>query len=84
MAPHADHLVEVGRDGFATLDRICNPRPMAQGSKSRNIPQQSHEAVTGTAAPYHDNVIDSKTAARKYKGVVVMEIYKRKFPGRSY
>jgi len=84
MAPHADRLVNVGRDGIAIIDRIYGPRPVAQGARNRYIPQQSHEAVQDTAAPYHGNVIDSMMAARKYKGVLVIEIYKSKVPGCSF
>ncbi|KAI6693014.1 hypothetical protein NL676_020724 [Syzygium grande] len=78
MAPHADRLDKVGRDGFAIIDIIYRPRPTAQGTKNRCIPQQSHEAVRDTAA---SKVIDGKMASQKYKGMVIMENYKSKVAG---
>lgn len=85
MAPHVNRLVEVGRDGFAVLDIIYSPRLMAREARNRYIPQQSHETVQDTAAPYRNDVIDSNKAAKKYKGVIIMEINKgSKVPGWSF
>ncbi|KAL3727714.1 hypothetical protein ACJRO7_032454 [Eucalyptus globulus] len=75
MAPNADRLADIGREGFALVDGFYSggtsgPAP----KKPYNVPQQ-HASIPG-----NKNVINSKKAAEKYR-VVIVEYYKKKFAG---
>ncbi|KAL3727712.1 hypothetical protein ACJRO7_032452 [Eucalyptus globulus] len=76
MANHADSLADIGRGGFALLDRFYGGGASVRAPKKPyNVPQQ-HAPI-----PSNKNVIDSKKAAEKYKGVVIVEYYKKKSAG---
>ncbi|KAI6693013.1 hypothetical protein NL676_020723 [Syzygium grande] len=70
MAPHADRLANIGRDGFELLGRFYRGGTSGQASKKQYDVQQRYAPV-----PHNENVIDCKKAAEKYKGVVIMEYY---------
>ncbi|KAI6693016.1 hypothetical protein NL676_020726 [Syzygium grande] len=76
MAPHADRLADIGREGFTLLDKLYDGGTSGQAPKKQyNVPQQYGPA------PSDKNVIDCKKAAQKYKGVLIMEYNKKKFAG---
>ncbi|KAI6693012.1 hypothetical protein NL676_020722 [Syzygium grande] len=64
MAPQANRLADIGREGFDLVDRFYG------GGTSNQVPKKQYNAPQ-QYAPDHSNqtVIDSKKAAKKYKGV---------------
>ncbi|KAL3727710.1 hypothetical protein ACJRO7_032450 [Eucalyptus globulus] len=72
MAPHANRLADIGREGFAIVDRFYG-----EGT-SGPVPKKQYKVPKQYASvPSDKNAIDSKKAAEKYKGTVVTKYYKK-------
>ncbi|KAI6693015.1 hypothetical protein NL676_020725 [Syzygium grande] len=76
MAPHANRLADIGKEGFALVDRFYGGGTSGRAPKKQNNVPQQYAPV-----PRDEKEIDCKKAAQKYKGMFVMEYYKKKFGG---
>lgn len=66
MASHPNHLADIGREGFALVDRFFG------GGKPVRAPKKQYRVLKNYASvTSNENIIDSKMAAEKYKGTVV-------------
>jgi len=76
MAPHPNRLANIGREGFALVDRFYD------GVTADRSPKKQYNVVHKQApVPSDEKVIDCKKAAKKYEGMLVVDYCKKKFGG---
>ncbi|KAK7412918.1 hypothetical protein VNO78_04678 [Psophocarpus tetragonolobus] len=76
---HQSDLVKIGLEGFDLIDRFYGApirRPVANGGKQR----QGRWGVQATQNHKEDTVLNSKEAASKFGGIVVMNYYPKTKP----
>ncbi|KAL3727711.1 hypothetical protein ACJRO7_032451 [Eucalyptus globulus] len=66
MAPHANRLADIGREGFALVNRFYGRGTSGQAPKRQYDVPKKYSPV-----PSDEREIDCKKAAKKYNGMVV-------------
>ena len=74
MAPPIDQLVKIGLEGFDLIDKVCGPRPPRRSSGGVPYPRQGRWGFQAFNGKNEEEavIINSKDAARRYHGVVVV------------
>ncbi|KAL3727713.1 hypothetical protein ACJRO7_032453 [Eucalyptus globulus] len=76
MASRPSRLANIGRESFPLVDIYYGEGTFGPAPKKQyNVPTQY------APIPSDENVIDSKKAAQKYRGMLVVDYCKKKFGG---